>query len=107
MNDRVDALKRMFVGPSKYKLKRPSGRMAACHSVEYKLEFKFTAGQLLLVYCFQYFTPSLNGRFGKRLTAAQLDQYLCFFKFLFVLLQGLVNIFAIFRINYQHNIILV
>ena len=71
------------------------------------LLLKLSAGKLLLVHRLEHFTSSLDGGFGKRLPAAQLYQYFGLFKLLFVLLQGLVNIFAIFRINDQHNIILV
>ena len=60
------------------------------------LLIEFAGGKLLLVHGLEYLPPSLDGRFGKRLTAAQLDQYLGFFKLLLVLLQGLVDVFAIF-----------
>lgn len=64
-----------------------------------KLCFDFTAGDLLLVNSLQYLSTTLNRRLGKALTFTQLSQRFGTFKFLLVLLECLVDVFAVFRIN--------
>ena len=47
------------------------------------LSLNFSAGNLLLVDCFQHGTTAFNRRLGVSLTFAELQQYFRFFKFLY------------------------
>ena len=67
------------------------------------LAFDLAAGNLLLVDRFQDLAAALHRTLGVALTFAQLQQSLRLLKLLLVLLQRLVDVFAIFRINDQHN----
>ena len=58
----------------------------------------------LFVNGFQHFGAAFYRRFRKALTLSQLQQGFAFFKLFFVLLQRFVNVFAVFRIYYQHNV---
>jgi hypothetical protein len=57
---------------------------------------------LLLVDRFQDLAPASDRRLYKCLTLTQLQKRFGFFVLLFVLLKGLVYVFAVFRIDDQH-----
>ena len=63
------------------------------------LSFDLSACYLLLVNSFQHLASSFDGRLGEGLSFTQLQQDLGLFEFLFILLEGLVNVFAVFRID--------
>ena len=60
------------------------------------LFFNFTVGQLLTVNGLQDLGPAPHRRLRKRLALTQLQKDLGLLEFLFVLLEGLVDVFAIF-----------
>ena len=64
-----------------------------------ELSFDLSACYLLLVDGFQHLASTSDRRFGERLPVAQLQQDLGLFEFLLVLLQGLVYVLAVFRID--------
>jgi hypothetical protein len=61
--------------------------------------FDLSACYLLLVDSFQHLVSAYNRRFGEGLSFTQLQQDLGLFELLLVLLQGLVYVFAVFRID--------
>jgi len=69
---------------------------------EQRLRLDGAVENLLLVNRFQYLAPAPDRRLYKCLTLTQLQKRFGFFVLLFVLLKGLVNVFAIFRIDDQH-----
>ncbi len=71
-----------------------------------RLRFDLSAGDLLLIDGFKHLRSAPYGRFNERLPFPELKKNLRFFEFLLVLLEGLVYVFAIFRIDDQHNIYL-
>ncbi len=79
--------------------------MAAANYV-WRLRFDLSAGDLLLIDGLQHLRPAPYGRLGERLALPELKKDLRFFEFLLVFLQCLVYVFAIFRIDDQHNIYL-
>lgn len=67
-----------------------------------KLLFDLSVEDLLLVNGFEDFSPALDGWLYKRLTLTQLQESFSLLKLLFVLFEGLVNVFAVFGIDDQH-----
>lgn len=61
-----------------------------------KLGFDFTGSYLLFVDCFQHFCTMNHGWFREALTFSKLQQCLALLKFLFILFERFVDVFAIF-----------
>ena len=74
----------------------------AVYCIKIFLDLYFAARDLLFINRLQHLVTSFHRRFSKSLALSQLEQYLAFLKFLFVLLKGFVDVFAIFGINNKH-----
>jgi hypothetical protein len=67
--------------------------------MEVKLPFDLSACYLLFVNSLQHLGSATNRRLRERLSFTQLQQDLSLLKLLLVLLEGFVNVFAVFRID--------
>jgi len=91
----------MGIKKSSHKVSEPHDYSGIYFSEEI-LGLDGTVENLLLVDRFQDLSPAPDRRLYKCLTLTQLQKRFGFFVLLFVLLKGLVNVFAVFRIDDQH-----